>query len=146
MWESTWRRPTFSQTVISTLSRRTVRFAEVLLQQCSQVKEPAESTAVLCDVDICKDQYANVVAAGGMASFHDEGHGGCSTRVKALGMDEDPHCLLSTHFSFLNLCNFVTALNLLSQMSPVEARRARETLRERHSVIARHGQNITQFT
>ena len=39
---------------------------------------------------------------------------GCSTPVKALGVDEDPQCPPSAHCSFLNLCIFVTALNLLS--------------------------------
>ena len=58
--------------------------------------------AFLCDIDICKDWYAN----GRPVARHvprdrwaqDEEatalvlprHGGCSTRVKALGVDEDP--------------------------------------------------------
>ena len=32
-------------------------------------KEPAESTVFLCDVDICKEYFANVVPAGGHGMF-----------------------------------------------------------------------------
>ena len=42
------------------------------------IKESAESTAFLCDVDICKVEYANVVSSGCTAMF--QGTGECMTR------------------------------------------------------------------
>ena len=44
--------------------------------------------------------------------FHDEGHGGCSSRVKTFDMDEDPHWFLR-NISFFNFCIFEIVLNLL---------------------------------
>ena len=68
------------------------------------------SFQIKCDVDICKDLYANVVASGdpvsawrgtdGVGSSYEEDHGGFSTWVKTVGMD--PHIFIC-FFVFLSL-------------------------------------------